>query len=388
MTAAAAAVAAERAWLQAIPKVELHCHFMGTLRPATAAELARTHGVELPIAPAELYPRIESPPLLGEEYGRTAVSLPDADAPDSTSATITATATAEPDDRVGLLAASEWLAAVVQTPDDFARVAYEAQQDAFAASNVVYRELFFEPGWFLGLGVAYRDVVDGLVSGLRAAEADFGVVGRLVAGIDRQISAAAAVELVGEVVAEPRAEVIGIGLEGSELSGPPERFAEAYALAGRSGLHRTAHAGEHVPTARYVLACLDVLGCERIDHGYFVLEDPAALARCREGGVIFTCAFTTSRKSWIPWRRASVRRMVDDGLAVTLGSDDPAMFPTTLTAEYVQARELLGFDLGTILKMARHGIEASWASPEDQCHLHQQLATESARLAAQHGLDV
>jgi adenosine deaminase len=368
--------AGERAWLEGIPKVELHCHFMGTLRPGTAAELARVHGVELPIPADVLYPRIESPPLLGEEYEHTTVSLP------------TASASAGSADGIGLLAASEWLAALLRTPDDFARVAYEAQEDAFRASNVVYRELFFEPGWFMGLGVAYPDLVDGLVAGLRAAEADFGVVGRLVAGIDRQISAAAALDLVNHVVASPRPEVIGIGLEGSELTGPPERFVDAYGLAARHGLHRTAHAGEHVPSASYVLACLDVLGCERIDHGYFVLEDPLAVARCRDQGVTFICAFTTSRKAWIPWRRASVRQMIDAGLRVALGSDDPAMFPTTLAAEYVQARELLGLDLGRILQLAGHGIDASWAPEEDRRRLRHDLAVESDRLAVEHALAV
>jgi adenosine deaminase len=160
--------------------------------------------------------------------------------------------------KVGLLEASEWLARTLVSPDDFARVAYEAQEDAWRQSNVVYRELFFEPGWFLGLGVAYPHLVDGLTAGLRAAEADFGVVGRLVAGIDRRVAAGAARELAEQVVTHPRPEVVGIGLEGSELLGPPERFAEAYRLAGRHGLHRTAHAGEHVPTAEYVLACLDL----------------------------------------------------------------------------------------------------------------------------------
>ncbi len=127
----------EHSWLRGIPKVELHCHLMGTLRPGTAAELARIHAVALPIPAEELYRRIESPPLLGQEYEGTVIPLP-------TAATLV---DAGAGDTVGLLAASEVLAGLLRTPDDFARVAHEAQEDAFRHSHVVYRELFFEPGW-------------------------------------------------------------------------------------------------------------------------------------------------------------------------------------------------------------------------------------------------
>jgi adenosine deaminase len=363
-----------RSYLADLPKIELHCHLLGTFRPATAAALARDNGISLPVPPEELYPRIESAPLLGPQYLGTAVPLPTEASSEAGPAPI------------GLLEASRWLAGTLVTPGDFARVAYEAQVDAQRQSNVVHRELFFEVGWFLELGVPYRTMVDGLIEGLAAAQAEVGISGTLIAGIDRQISAGAARELVEAVVAEPRAQVVGIGLEGSELLGPPGRFADAYRLAAASGLRRTAHAGEHAPTAAYVLDCLDVLGCDRIDHGYFVLEDPAAVRRCATDGVAFSAAFTTSRKSWIPWRRASVRRMVDAGLAVNLGSDDPAMFPTTLAAEYLQAFEQLGLDPGRITAMMAAAIDASWLPDEAKAAQRSRLAADAATLAARHGI--
>jgi adenosine deaminase len=363
-----------RSYLTELPKIELHCHLLGTLRPTTAAAMARANDVVLPVAPEELYPRIESAPLVGPQYVGTAVPLPTGSTPAARPETI------------GLLEASRWLAGTMVTQGDFARVAYEAQVDAHRQSNVVHRELFFEVGWFLELGVPYRTMVDGLIEGLEAARIDVAISGTLIAGIDRQISAGAALELVEAVVAEPRAEVVGIGLEGSELLGPPRRFADAYQLAATSGLRRTAHAGEHAPTAAYVLDCLDVLGCDRIDHGYFVLEDPAAVRRCATDAVAFSAAFTTSRTSWIPWRRASVRRMVDAGLAVNLGSDDPAMFPTTLAAEYIQASEQLGLDPARVTGMVAAAIDASWLPEEAKAAHRSRLATDAATLAARYGI--
>jgi adenosine deaminase len=135
-----------------------------------------------------------------------------------------------------------------------------------------------------------------------------------------------------------------------------------------------------------VLDCLDVLGCDRIDHGYFVLEDPAAVRRCAAEAVAFSAAFTTSRRSWIPWRRASVRRMIDAGLAVNLGSDDPAMFPTTLAGEYVQAAELLELDPARVTAMVAAAIDASWLAEEDKVAQRARLAADAAILAARHGI--
>lgn len=365
---------ASRAFLVRLPKVELHCHFLGSVRPATVAELAAANGVELPVDVAELYGRIESAPLVGPEYEHTMVPLPDADQARGHFG------------GYGLLQASAWVMAALVRREDFARAAYESQQDAHRTSNVRYREMFFEPAAFMSLGISYATVVDGLLDGMRTAETDLGVAGRLIAGIDRAEPPGAARELVGEMLATHRDDVIGIGLEGSERAGAPELFAEAFALAGRGGLRRCAHAGEHVPSATNVLTCLDMLNCDRVDHGYFVLEDPEAVARCSRDGVYFTCAFTTSRRAWIPWRRESVRRMIDAGLRVTLGSDDPAMFPTTLGLEYLEAHEKIGLPLDAVVRLAANGIEASWMSDDEKARHRDELARSCLELRRELGL--
>ncbi len=345
------------------------------MRARTVGELARANGIDLPVPAERLYEQIESAPLVGDPYRRTAVALPEpGDAPVRAGAT-------------GLLQAAQWVMPVLATSGDVARVAYESLEDAVATSNVRYRETFFEAAAFLRLGFTYETLVDGLIDGLRAAEADFGIVGRLIAGIDRGDPPGDAVELVEIMAAHPCPEVIGIGLEGSELAGAPERFVDAYRAAARVGLHRTAHAGEHVPTASYVLACLDVLGCERIDHGYFVLEDAAAVRRCADDGVVFTCACTTSRRAWIPWRRESIRRMIAGGLRISLGSDDPGMFPTTLSDEYIAVREHARVSLTGLVGLAANGIDAAWLPETEKLRLHRELTLESGRLPANLGAD-
>jgi adenosine deaminase len=337
-----------------LPKADLHCHLVGTIAPGTVRELAVREGVAWDPAPAEVYAGIDSFPPAGPDFARTVVPMepPPAGARPGHS----------------LLAVTERVEDLLRGPDDFARVAYEAVRAA-AASHTLHLELQVEVGAYLRRGLAYRDVVDGLAEGLLAARVETGTSALLIAAIDRSRSAAEAVDVVREVVAQPRDVLVGVGLDNLETAGPPERFAEAFALAARHGLRRTAHAGEHEPTARNVATCLDLLGCERIDHGYFVLEDPALVARVRDERIPFTCISTTSRRSWQSWRRGSIARMVAEGLSVVLASDDPAMFPTTLAEEYAIAAGPIGLSADTLVEISLRSVDAAWVDDARRAEL-------------------
>lgn len=345
-----------REYLREIPKVELHCHFLGSARPETLSELAKKNDVPLEIDPVRLYERISSPVPSSPGLAGSAAGPAETEQ-DSQSSTYS------------LLDASRMLIPVLVEEADFARIAYESSEDAVQTSNIRYRELFFEVSHYLRRGLSYRTVVDGLIAGIRAAEKDFGIVVRLIGGLDRSCPSNEVYDAVRAMVDNPRDEVIGIGLEDLETLGPPEKFVDAYRLAKSAGLHRTAHAGEHAPTAEHVITCLDLLECERIDHGYFLLTDSAAVDRCVAGGTYFTCISTTSRHPWQAWRRESIRAMVRRGLRVSLASDDPAMFPTTLTREYEIAVNEVGLHHGEIKQIAQNGIHASWMNDDEKARM-------------------
>jgi adenosine deaminase len=212
------------------------------------------------------------------------------------------------------------------------------------------------------------------------AERDFGMTGRLIAGIDRSGSGEDALERVRTVVDHPHEYVAGIGLDNLETAGPPERFAAAYRLAGQAGLGRTAHSSEHAPVAVNTVTCLDVLGCDRIDHGYFVLQDDDVVARVCDEQVPFTVISTTSRRSWRPWRRASIAAMLEAGLNVIPASDDPGMFPTTLAGEYRILAEGLAVPAERLRAMALAGVEACWLPPAEKAALRSRCVAELAAL--------
>jgi adenosine deaminase len=277
--------------------VELHCHLEGSIRARTLISLADQYGVPLPT-----------------RSGLGLYHFADLDA----------------FVRVYRLACD-----VMRTASDFALVTYESLEDAVMSSNVRYREMFVSPS--MHRHTRYEVVLAGVIAGIRAAEHDFGVTARLIPSIDRQGSAAAAVELVETVVRHRDPYVVGIGMDGAETGVPPERFVEAYALAGRHGLRRSAHVAHEGP-AEYVATCVRELGCDRIDHGYHVVDDPTLTARLRDDGVTFVCS-TATPPLW-GWPNvlavSPVRSMVDAGLRVTINTDDPSMLRTDLATEFVK----------------------------------------------------
>lgn len=212
------------------------------------------------------------------------------------------------------------------------------------------------------------------------------MTGRMIKGIDRSKTGDEALAQVRQVVDNPHEYVAGIGLDNLETAGPPERFADAYRLAGEAGLGRTAHSSEHSPSAQNTITCLDLLGCDRIDHGYYVLEDPEVIARVRDEEVVFTVGSTTSRRSWRPWRRASIRAMLDEGLSIIPCSDDPGMFPTTLSNEYTILNEQIGASQAQMSAMALRAVDACWLPDSEKAALRTEVAAALVTLDVRDGI--
>lgn len=297
-----------------LPLIDLHLHLPGTVRALTLSELAAKNDVELPLPADQLYPRINSDPT-DEEKGR-GPWFP-------------------------LLRVYELISASLRSREDFARVVFEALEDGQRDSGLCHAELAFSPSVHMQAGVEYADMTAGIADGFTRAREELGIGGGAIAAVNREDTAEVAVHMVETMLAHPCAEVVGIGLDFYELAGMPEKFAGAFQLAGEHGLRRTAHAGEHAPTAETVATAIDLLGCDRVDHGYQIMRNPEIVARCAEMGTIFNVAFTTSRRALIDWRKESVAAMVDAGLRVSINSDDPALFPTTLRREMNLAAEVV-----------------------------------------------
>ncbi|MET8866023.1 hypothetical protein ABZW11_24060 [Nonomuraea sp. NPDC004580] len=352
--------------LAALPKVDLHCHLIGTVRASTFAELARREKLDLPDTPERIYADVNSLPPDPALYLNTRVPVPQGRSAD------------EPEVSYSLFQVSSWVLQVLREADDLTRITYEAFEAAHRTSATRHLELSFDALTEQQEKLGYPAVVEAYAEGIRMAERDFGMTGRLIAAVDRSKTGDEALAWVRTVVEHPHDYVAGIGLDNLETAGPPERFAAAFRLAGEAGLRRTAHSSEHAPVAVNTITCLDVLGCDRIDHGYFVLEDDEVVARVRDEQVPFTVISTTSRRSWRPWRRASIAAMIEAGLNVIPASDDPGMFPTSLTQEYRILSDDLGVPDERLKAMALAGVDACWLPEPEKAALRRRMESELA----------
>ena len=334
------------AFLRKIPKAELHCHLEGAVRAETLADLARKHEIRLPSDDTSKLYEYETIYDFLKIYGLVCEVLKDR--------------------------------------EDFARAAYESLEDGVRLGNLRYREMFWNPQNHFDFDVPYETQVDGLIDGMTAAEADLGVRCRLLAAINRQKSPAEAVEMVETVVEQRRDQVIGIAMDHAEALGPPEAFADAYSLAAGAGLHRTAHACEDAPP-KNIIACLDVLGCERIDHGYLILEDPKVVQRARDEGVFFTGCLTSTAQvyGWRDLPNHPIKGMVEQGLRVMLNSDDPPMFQTDIGEEYVKVCTEMGYDPEMARDFALAGVEAAWLDEDERRGMRRAFEEEISSLQAE-----
>jgi adenosine deaminase len=317
----------------AIPKVELHCHVEGTVRPATVVELARKHGRALPTDdPTELY-RFHS---------------------------------------LDSFLAVFWLVQeLIGDREDWARVAYESLVDA-APHGLRYREMFFTPARHLAAGQSLDEIVAGLSEGIEAAERETGVRCALICDIDRAYGGATATELATALRELRRSgaadRVIGIGMDSTERGVDPRDFAPAYAIARDAGLRATGHAGEDTGPEN-IAAAIDALALERIDHGIAVVEDDELMARLAAARVPFDVCPTSNiviANRYPTLADHPFRRMRDAGLLVTINTDDPAMTDLDLGTEYRNVAAAMGYAFDDMCAIAVEGVDATWLDDSEK----------------------
>jgi adenosine deaminase len=332
-----------------LPKVELHCHVEGAARPATIAQLARANGVSLPVAdPADLF------------------SFTDLNQ---------------------FLSVYDIICRSLVRPDDFHRIAYEALEDG-ARAGVRYREMFFSPGFPLRLGVSVDTVWSGLRAGMADAMVDFDIRCRMILDIDKPSGPAHAADMVAFAAAQDRDELLGVGGDSVERDVDHRAFAPAFAEAGRRGLHRTFHAGEDGPADNIRIA-IENLGCERIDHGFRLLDDPQLTETVVERRIPLTVCPTSNVviANVVPDVASHpIARQRQLGVLVTVNSDDPGMMGFNIADEYQAVYDAFDWDLETMEQLSLDGITACWAPPEEKEALRARFEADFDALRAKHGL--
>ena len=325
------------AFIEGLPKAELHVHIEGTFEPALMFEIANRHGIALPYASvADLAAAYEFGNLqefLDLYYQGMNVLITEQDFYDLTSAYL----------------------------------------QRARAQNVLHTEIFFDPQAHTARGVAFATVLDGISRALDDGRKKLGINSRLIMCFLRDKSAAEAEATLDQALAHTD-RITGVGLDSAEVGHPPAKFRDVFARARAAGLRAVAHAGEEGPAA-YVWQALDELGVERIDHGNRALDDDALVERlAREGIALTMCPLSNLRLRVIDdMRQNPLRALMERGVRVTINSDDPAYFGGYVNENYLAVQEALSLSKAELAAIARTSFAASFLDQAEKDALMAQV---------------
>jgi len=317
------------AFINGLPKAELHMHIEGSLEPELMFDLARRNRIALPFASVE--------------------------------AVRAAYAFSNLQDFLDIYYQG---AQVLLTEDDFRDLAM-AYFRRLADDGGVHAEIFFDPQTHTDRGLPFSVAVDGLLAGMAWAEQELGVTSKLILCFLRHLPEDAALATLQ--MAEPWLDrIAGVGLDSSEKGFPPSGFVKVFTAARERGLKLVAHAGEEGPPD-YVWEALDLLKVDRIDHGNRALEDGKLIGRLAAEGMTLTVCPLSNLKLCVvdDLKVHPLKRMLDLGLQATINSDDPAYFGGYLGQNWTQTATALELSREDLIQLARNSFTGSFLTPEE-----------------------
>jgi adenosine deaminase len=309
-----------------VPKAELHVHLEGTMTPDLVGRIAARNGLPVPDG------------LLAED-GHFVF-----------------------DGFLDFLAQYDRAASVIRTAEDYRDITYEYLA-ACAAEGAVYVELIASPDHARAQGLTDAEHWAGIAQGIDDARERHGIEGWIIASVVRNFGVAAAERVARSLVTDPHPYVVGFNMAGDEAGFPAGDFAHVFAIAAHeAGLGCSVHAGEHAGPAS-VRAALALPGVTRISHGVRAVEDPALVAELAEREVVLEVCPTSNVVLGVFPDYAShpLPTLLDAGVPVTLGSDDPPYFATTIGREYAIAAEHFALSAADLGKLTRTAVCAGFA---------------------------
>jgi aminodeoxyfutalosine deaminase len=328
-------------FILSLPKAELHLHLEGSIEPPTLLELRQRHGMDgASLAEVE------------QLYNYK--------------------------DFAGFLSAFKDVTGHLRTPEDYELITYRLME-RLKSQNILHAEVFVSVGVCLWRKQDFPAIFEGLERGRERGEKDFGISLLWIFDAVRQFGAEKAQSVMDLAIQFRDRNVVAFGIGGDERTGPTEWFAGVYARGAEAGLHLTAHAGESAGSES-IWGALN-LKAERVGHGLTAGQDPELMEELAERQVPIEICVTSNLRTGCCAELAQhpVRRYFDQGLMLTLNSDDPAMFRTSLVEEYALVQEAFGFTDEHLREVARNSFEASFLPAEKKIEFLNLLDATAAR---------
>ena len=316
--------------IQSMPKAELHVHIEGTFEPELMFAIAQRNQIEIPYKSVEEVKRAYNfhnlQSFLDIYYAGANVLI------------------------------------VEQDFYDLAMAYFEK----CAADHVVHTEIFFDPQTHTDRGVAFATVINGLQRACDDAKVKFGITSHLIMCFLRHLSEEAAFATLEQALPY-KDQIIAVGLDSSEVGHPPSKFERVFAKAREAGFLIVAHAGEEGPSA-YVWEALDLLKVNRVDHGVRSEEDPALMQRLIAEKMPLTVCPLSNLKLCVVNDMAehNIKRLLQQGVHVTVNSDDPSYFGGYMNDNFMAIAEALDLNHAELKQLAINSFEASFISDAEK----------------------
>lgn len=334
-------------WLKRMPKVDLHLHLDGCVKPESMLDWAAELGVELPANdPAGLLPYMQ--------VSEDCASL------------------------VDYLAKFSFVLPFLQTAEALERCAYEVVERA-AGDNCLYIEVRFAPLLHTERGLTADDAILAVIQGLQSGERRFGVRARAIAISMRHHLPERNLEVIHAAARHFGRGLVAVDLAGDEAGYPPQLFREVFELARGYGLPITIHAGE-AGGADNVLEAIDRLGALRIGHGVRARENPAVLDRIRKLGIPLELCPTSNiqTKAVAGWDDYPIRDYIQSGIVVTINTDNPTVSGTSMTEDCRKIAEHFGLGPADIVRLMENAIEAAFLEESEKEALRAEFQSQVA----------
>ena len=313
-------------WLDELPKIELHLHLEGSLEPELMFTLAQRNEIDLPFDTVE---------QIRNAYEFS--NLQD------------------------FLDIYYQGANVLQEEQDFYDLTWAYLQKC-QQQNVIHVEPFFDPQTHTDRGIAFETVINGICRALKDGRERLGITSHLIMCFLRHLSEEAALETLKQATPFIK-QIVAVGLDSSEQGQPPEKFSRVFSKARDLGLLTVAHAGEEGPP-EYIWTAINDLKVSRVDHGVRAIEDPGLMSYLKTNRMPLTvCPLSNTKlRVFDSMSEHNILLMLDQGICVTVNSDDPAYFGGYMTENFHALAISLNMNKNQAMQLVRNSIEASFAS--------------------------
>jgi len=311
--------------IQQLAKVELHSHLEGTMHPELVRRLAKRNSIDLK---DDVF----------NQQGDFAWH-----------------------DFVSFLKAFDEASRCLLNSEDYRDIMYEYLK-VCASDGAIYAETFISPDHASELGMSYNDVLVGCVQGIEDAERDFDIVGRVIVTCVRHLGPQRAKVIARQMVENPHPYFVGFGMGGNETMHNLADFSPAFQLANDAGYPCTVHAGE-ICGPESVWDAINHLPICRIGHGVRCVEDDQLMTTLAERGIALeVCPSSNLALAVYPdWASHPLNQILDAGISVSLNSDDPPFFSTSVGQEYHKSAKHFNLDIDQLREISRMAMRSSFS---------------------------